>query len=190
MPANFIDFVALMLLNMAAGLALLAGYVAFGLTRPDQRSWVPGFAVVGMVALITGTYMIATWPLPGPYNSAFGEMSIMLGIAFLGAALALAKGWSLVTVGVYGAFGGAAAMVIGFRIMNLKLTAAPMLSGVGFILTGLFGGLVLLALLLPRWRVIRALVSLGLLASLLIWAATAYMAYWGHMKFFQTWKAG
>ena len=186
----FIDYLSLMLLNMTAGLALLALYVAFGLARPDQRWWAPGFGAVGLIALITGTHMILTWPLPGPYNSAFGELTVVLGTLFLAAAVALAKGWPLTAVGIYGAFAGLSAILLGVRIINLPLTQAPLMSGLGFILTGFFGGLVLLALLLPRLRTLRAVISLGLLAAMAIWAMTAVLAFWGHMEFFKKWKAG
>ncbi len=44
--ATFIDYVALMLLNTAAGFALVGGYIAWGYTRPEQRHWAPAFAAV------------------------------------------------------------------------------------------------------------------------------------------------
>lgn len=183
----FIDYLTLMLVNMAAGLVLLAAYVAFGLTRMDQRAWVPGFGIVGAVALCTGLHMSLTWPLPGVFNVAFGEMTVLLGVLFLAAAIALAKGWGLLSVGIYAAFAGAASIVVGVRLIDLALTMAPVPSGVGFILTGSAGALVLIAVLRPRWAVVRAVVALALLGAGALWAYTAFSAYWMHMASLQSW---
>ena len=59
----FIDYITLMLINMAAGLVMLAFYVYLDLDRPNNQRWAPGFAMVGVVALITGLHMTFTWPL-------------------------------------------------------------------------------------------------------------------------------
>ena len=91
----FIDFVALMLLNMAAGFGVLAFFLLMGLAGGDRKRWVAPFAMVGLVAIVCGFRMIFTWPLPGSYNSAFGEMSVLLGAIYLGIALSLAKDWNL-----------------------------------------------------------------------------------------------
>ena len=47
----FIDYIPLMLANMAGGLAVLAFYLFFGSDKPDGKSWSPAFAVAGIVAL-------------------------------------------------------------------------------------------------------------------------------------------
>jgi putative membrane protein len=39
----FIDYITLMLINLVAGLILLATYVYFGLDEPNQKRWIPGF---------------------------------------------------------------------------------------------------------------------------------------------------
>ena len=70
----FIDFVALLLVNMTAGYVLLAAYVLKGLDDPDQSKWGLGFAPAGSLSPVFGSYLLFTWPLPGQYNSAFGEM--------------------------------------------------------------------------------------------------------------------
>jgi uncharacterized membrane protein len=49
----------------------------------------------GFVALATGLHMIWNWPLPGSYNIAIGDLSVLFGIVFLGTALALAMSWRL-----------------------------------------------------------------------------------------------
>jgi putative membrane protein len=39
----FIDYISLMLINMVAGLFILAYYVYSGLDGADQKRWIPGF---------------------------------------------------------------------------------------------------------------------------------------------------
>ena len=48
----FIDYISLMLINLSAGLALLAGYVYFGISGSNQRRWIPGFGVVGAISWV------------------------------------------------------------------------------------------------------------------------------------------
>jgi putative membrane protein len=184
----FIDFVSLLLVNMVAGYVLLSIYVYQGLDDPLSRRWAPGFAMVGAVAFIFGAYMTMTWPLIGPFNSAYGEMSVLFGIVFLGAALAISQGWSLATVAAYAFFAGCAAIIHGVRVINLNLTLKPDLTGVGYILSGLGGVFAAPTLLWLRhsqgFRLLAALVLLGAAAC---WAATVYPEYWMHLKQFSNW---
>ena len=135
-----IDYVTLMLINMAAGLFLLGCFVWRDLDSPeDTGQWVPAFAICGLVAAIGGFAITLTWPLPKPYSSAYGEMSVLLGVLLLGLALALAKRWELLPLAIYAFFAGATATLLGVRIIDLGLTTHPTLSGVGFILSGVCG---------------------------------------------------
>lgn len=183
----FIDYVSLMLINMSAGFFMLAIFIYKGLDSPDRKIWAPGFLAAGAVALLCGLHMIWTWPLPGSYNSAFGEMSVFLGIIFLAAALALAKEYDLFPLGIYSAFAGLAAVLLGVRIINLRLTAEPLISGTGFILSGLSGLCVLPVLYFRAKRFLIVFCTVVLIATSLIWARTGYMAYWGHMSGFSKW---
>lgn len=185
----FTDFVVLMLLNMVAALVTLAAYLLVGATRDDQAKWTPAFAISGGVALICGLYMAFTWPLPGVYNVAFGEPSAMLGAALLGAALALAKGWSLRPVGIYATVGSIAAIIIGLQIFQLELTQKPALSAAGFILTGIGGIMFSAALCMQHSRAFRIITAVVLLAAAAIWALTGYMATAMHLgnETFQKW---
>jgi putative membrane protein len=189
----FIDYLTLMLINMTAGLLLLAYYVYRGIGAEDVKPWVPGFTMTGFIALTTGLYMSFTWPLPGSHNIAFGEMSVMFGTLFLGAALALWKGWKMSTVSIYAVFAGLAAIVIGARVINLGMTRSPVISGIGFILTGLGGFFAWLCCLaepvlsLRTNRTLRAVGALVLIVAAVIWAFTGYAAYWEHLESFSTW---
>jgi len=184
----FIDYLALMLLNVMAGYFLLACYVLAALDHADQTRWAPGFLMTGFVALAFGAVMSITWPLPGAYSAAYGGMSVLFGIIFLGAGLAMAKGWDLLPVAYYAFFAGWAAVLIGVRIIHLKLTLAPLLSGCGFILSGLGGVLAAPTLrYLKANRPFRAIAALVLVAAGVIWGTIAYAEYWHQMQQFGAW---
>ncbi len=184
----FIDYITLMLINMVAGLCLLAYYVYAGLEDAHQKRWIPGFGISGAIALTTGLHMMLTWPVPGSFNIAFGETSVLFGILFVGTAIAIAQGWDLIALALYSFFAGLVAIVVGIRILNLGLTNQPLVSSIGFILTGIGGVCALPTLLLFRenrtWRLVGAIV---LVAAALIWAFTGYLAYWNHLESFQQW---
>jgi len=183
----FIDFVVLMLLNMTAGLLILAAYLYKGLDDPDQGKWAPAFAMPGAVASLCGLRMAWTWPLPGSYNTAFGEMSVLFGVLFLGAALAQAKGWSLLPVALYAPVAGFAAVITGVRFIDLGLTAQPVMSGIGFILTGLGGVFAAPTVYWRRNRLLRMPGIAVMLAAAGIWALTGYLGAWGHLEAFMKW---
>lgn len=184
----FIDYITLMLINMVAGSILLAYYVYAGLDDPYQNKWIPGFGITGAIALTTGLHMTLTWAVRGSFNIAFGETSVLFGILFIGTSISLAKGWELITLAIYGFFAGLVAVLVGVRLINLGLTKQPILSGIGFILTGLAGICASPTLLYFKnnrlWRLMGAVV---LIAAALIWALIGYMAYWSHLDSFQQW---
>jgi putative membrane protein len=180
-----IDYLTLMLINMSAGLFLLGCFVWRDLDTPeDVGHWVPAFAISGLVATIGGFAITFTWPLIGQlhiYNAPFGEMSVLLGVLFLGLALALSKRWGLLPLAIYAFFAGLAAAVLGIRIIEQKLTAAPLLSGIGFILCGACGIFSPLAVWQKHKKELRILGTLVLFAASAIWALTGYLAYWIHL---------
>ena len=176
----FIDYVPVMLANMTAGLLILAMYLLFG----KSRSWAAGFAMAGLVAFLAGLHMIFTWPLPGAYNIAFGGPSVLFGTLFLGAALAIARNWPLTPVGIYAMIAGAVAVLVGVRVIDLHLTASPVVSGVGFMLTGAGSILAGLGIVVPRGRPIRCLAAAALIVAAAIWAFTCGMGYWAHLASF------
>jgi len=178
-----IDYVTLMLINMAAGLFLLGCFVWKGvdIDREDSPSWAPAFAIVGLVATVCGFVMTFTWPIPKPYNIAFGEMSVLLGVLFLGTALALAKRWGLMPMAGYGFVAGIIAVLLGVRIIELRLTAAPVLSGIGFVLSGAAGIFSPVVVWYSEQKGLRRLGTLVLFAAAGIWGLTACMAYWAHL---------
>ena len=184
----FLDYVTLMLINMVGGLVILAWYVYSGMSDPDQKRWAPAFAMPGLVGLIFGVHMTLTWPLPGSYNVAYGEMSILLSILFVSTALALSKGWDLHMIAIYAFFAGLAAVVVGIRFIDLKMTNNPTVSGIGFILTGMCGICALPTLNHRHNRTIRFIGFLVIMFAALIWAYTGYSAYWGHLSSFSQYQ--
>jgi putative membrane protein len=183
----FIDFLPLMLINMAAGLFLLACYGLSDFGRPDRPQWAPAFAITGLIAAIGGFYLIFKFPLIGPYNIAFGETSVLLGMLFLGSSWTLAKGWSLTPLAIYSLFAGAIGILMGIAFIAMGLSKAPVLSGIGFILTGSAGVLFGPVLWIPAFRPLGRLVAIALMIAAGIWALTAVLAYWDHLMRFEKW---
>jgi putative membrane protein len=183
----FIDYITLMLINMVAGLVLLADYVNRGIDSAYQKKWIPGFGITGAIALTTGLHMSFTWPITGSFNIAFGETSILFGVLFVAAAISLSQGWDLLTIAIYAFFAGLVAVLIGIRIINLNMTKQPLLSGVGFILTGLAGICAAPTLYWKTNRTWRLIGAAVLVVAALIWSLTGYLAYWNHLESFQKW---
>lgn len=179
-----------MLFNMVAGLFILAYYVYQGLNSDNQRRWIPGFGMTGAIALTTGLHMVFTWPVIGSFNIIFGEMSVLLGIVFIGASISLAQGWDLHTVAIYAFFAGLAAIIMGARVIDMNLTRMPLLSGIGFILTGLAGICAAPTLFfgLQANRSWRLLGTSVLILAALIWGLTGCLAYWGHIDSYSKWQ--
>jgi len=177
-----IDYVALLLINMTSALVVLAGFLWWGLGRENTRHWAPGFGICGLVATVAGFAMTFTWPIPRPFSEVYGETSVLLGVLFLGAAWALARGWSLLPLSIYAFVAGGIAILIGVRFIHLSLTPVPLVPGAGFILTGLGGVFAGLVLWKHQTKALRLAGALVMLAAAAIWAFTAGMAYWGHMK--------
>ena len=176
---KFIDYVPLMLFNLMAGYFLLAYYVYAGLDDADQPKWAPGFLIVGLISAVFGGIMSVTWPIPSPYAAAFGDMSVLFGIIFLGAGLAMARGWSLKGVTLYAFFAGWVAIIIGIRFIQGGLTLKPVPSGLGFILSGFAG---VMAAPTLAWmksnRPFRTLAALVVAAPAVIWAVSVFAEYW------------
>jgi putative membrane protein len=186
----FIDYITLMLMNLVAGLVLLATYVYFGLDESNQKRWVPGFGMVGAIALVTGLHMTFTWPVIGSFNIAYGETSVLFGILFIGTSLALATGWDLLTLSIYGFFAGLVSLLIGVRFINLGLTPTPMRVGIAFILVGLGGVFSAPTLYFRKNRLLRTIGAIVLLVAALIFTHIGLDAYWAHLDTFSTWQPG
>ncbi len=191
----FIDFLTLMLINLTAGFFLLAHFAYRGLGKSqaeaDYRNWVPGFALIGFIAVLTGLVMVFKWPLPGSNNISFGENSILFGGLFLGVSLAFGQRLKLESLAIFALLAGVVAIVVGARIADLGMTSHPAVSASGFILSGIAGVLASGALAFERLRV-NPLFRLGfavvVLAAGVIWAINAFDAYWSHLSSFSTWK--
>lgn len=183
----FTDYLSVMLLNLGAGLALLASYLYLKPDKPYRRSWAAGFFAVGLLGLVTALPMIIMWPLPGSYNVAFGEPALFFSVVFLAAAITLAFEWEPLIPALYGFFGALYAVVVGFRLLNLHLTAHPGMAGLGYILTGVGGLLILPALYWHKHRALSIAAALILAVAALLWLYVGYDAVWGHIADFSKW---
>ncbi len=183
----FVDYLTLMMVDLIAGLGLLAYYL-YARESLQERAYAAGFGAVGLLGLILGLGMVFTWPLPGSYNILFGEAMALFGLVFLAAGVALGLSWDLRPVGVFAFFAGFYAILGGARILSLGLTREPLLSGLAFILAGLVG-----LLALPLYRLVltslvfRRIAALGLVAVAILWGVTFANALWGHLETFREW---
>ena len=180
-----IDYLAVMLVNMAAGLLLAAIFVVWGLGRPTARHFAPAVGVVGLVAMALGLHMSATWPLKGGAtwaNTAYGEPSVLFGAVYLGAAWSLSVGRSIKWVSLYAVFAGVVSIVVGFTIWQQWLTKSPPMSTLGFVITGAGAILVPVAVFGQRIRALRVLAGVVLLVDSGVWAFTGIMAFIGHIE--------
>ena len=185
----FVDYLTVMLINLVAGLLLLALHLVAFIQRSPKKL-APGFLLTGFIGAATGLHMTLTWPLPGGHNIAFGEMSLLFGALFFFAGLALLRDWDLLGLGIYAVLAGVAAVVVGTRILNLGLTKQPLVTFLGFLLTGVGGILTLPAYLLHKSIAFRVVVALVLVAGAAIWALTAYGSYWVHLESFAKYFPG
>jgi putative membrane protein len=182
----FIDYLTIMLVNMAAGLTIMALFV-LKYVNGDRKKVAPGFLVSGFLALVTGFHEIFTWPITGSYNIPFGEMSVLFGLLFFAAGIAVLRDWDLLSLGVYAIFAGAASIILGIRLFDLKMTNEPLVAAAGFILTGLMAVLSLPAYFLRKFLVIRILAAIALFGAAAIWAVFAGLGYWAHLQIFAKW---
>jgi putative membrane protein len=176
------DYVSLMLINMAAGLFILASFILTDINKQNNQCWAPAFALPGLIAAVCGFAMIFSRPLPNPYNIAYGEPSVLLGFLFLAAAWSLVKGWPLLPLGIYSFFAGIVGVVIGARFIYLGLALPPIVPGIAFILTGSGGIFAELVLAAKKQIWLRVIGFFVLTAAAVIWALLAYYEYWIHLQ--------
>ncbi|WP_291767130.1 DUF981 family protein [Caldivirga sp. UBA161] len=92
---------------------------------------------IGVFALVTGIWGLATWPLPSSYNIVLMDPWPLFGAAALIIGLALYFTGSLYTVSIPLAFLGIIPIVYGVDIIKYHLTTEPSLAAALYILTGL-----------------------------------------------------
>lgn len=177
----FVDYLAVMLLNLGAGLALLAHYLYVNPAKENRRSWAAGFFAVGFLGLVTSLPMLIMWPLPSSFNVAYAGPMLFLSMVFLAAGLTLMLEWEPLIPAIYGLFGGIYAIIVGFRLLDLKLGAAPGVAFAGFVLTGLGGILVVPSIYWHKNRGLVVVTAIVLGVAALIWLFTGYDAVWAHM---------
>jgi putative membrane protein len=183
-----VNYITLMLLNLSVGMFLVASFLMRGLDTPNAARWSPGFGLVGVVGLVTGLHMTLTWPVPGAYNIAFGEMNVLFSVLLLALAFALAREWDLLPLCAYALLAGIAAIVVGIRIMNLGLTLQPTVAGLAFILSGGIGVLAAPVRAMRGLPALRALAILFAVVAGIVWGLMACAAYWSHLSEYGDYK--
>jgi putative membrane protein len=184
----FVDYLTLIMINVVAGLFILAWFLWKGMDAEDKKPWAAAFFGIGLLSLVTGLQLSFTWPLPGPVNIAFGDTTTLFGITYLVASIALWQGWDLFPASLIGFFSGISSFIYGLRIINLGITQSPLLSGLGFLFAGLAGVLSAPFLLwFKQNRFIRALGILIIVLAAVLWFVTFVGGAWGHMALFANW---
>ncbi len=183
----FINYITLMLVNLAAGLFQAGYFIHLQPQTEKKKSFVAGFFITGLIAVITGSMITFAWPIPGNYNIAFGEPYILFGLVFLGTALCLLNEWGMHSMNVFTFISGVIAIVIGARILNLGMTLFPPIAATGYFTAG--GGAIFASLFNCREsnKTIKQLSVFLLLTSALIWMFVACMGYWGHLEEYSKW---
>lgn len=184
----FVDYLTVMLLNLVAGLVLMACWIFMDFGRASQQRWVVGFLMTAVLALVTGLHMTLTWPLPGSFNIVFGEMGLLFGILMLGLTVALRYDLDLLPIAVYATLVGFAGIILGVELIDAGLTKQPVLSGVSFIVTGVIGLFAVPMYLVRRAPVFQVIATVGLVIAAILWAITAFNAYYGHVHSFSDWR--
>lgn len=178
----YIDYLPLLLVNVVAGLTLIAGWMFLDAGMPLERRWVPGLLMAGLLGLAAGLHMVFTWPLPGSGNVLYGEMSVFFGLLLLGLGFVLVFGLDPLPVALYGAFAGVAAILVGVQVFKLGPVPNPQLVGAGFVWMGLLGLGAVPMLRAHGVPAVRLFGTLALLVAAVIWAVVAYTAYWHHVQ--------
>ncbi len=185
-----IVFVTLMNANVAAALFILAVFVYKGIYSEYARNFIPAFAITGLVATTTGFYQTFTAPMPGSWNIAMGEPSVLIGVLLLGAAWTLSRSYSFAPLGVYAFAAGVVAVTVGARVINLELGRDSLETGVAIIVAGVPGILALPAAFWARSapgasRIFQWLAIILLVVAAGMLAYASINGYWDHLEAYQ-----
>ncbi len=182
------NYLTLILVNVAAGHLLLASMVLKNQFQGDKKKpWTIPFTLIGSLSLIIGLHMIWTWPLPGSFNIAFGEPTVLFGMIMLGLAWACYRESTLTPLAIYALLGGLAAFIIGTRIINLGLSWSPYPIAIGFFFSGLSGILAWPFVQWYQYRKWRLMYGIITLVAALIWTIGALNVYWVNILEFASW---
>ncbi len=182
----FVDYVALMLINLVIAMVLVALYFAKYINE-NPKVLAPGMLLSGFIGLATGLHMIFRWPLPSSYNIAFGELMVLYAALLTFTAIAFLADWDLLSIGIVAVLAGVVAIIVGVRVFNRGMTKEPIVAALGYIGAGVAGVLSLPAYLTRKNPVLRMLAALAALGSAIVWAITGYASYWAHLESFAKW---
>jgi putative membrane protein len=179
-----IDYLAVMLVTVGIGLALLAFYLYFAPDESKRQTWGGGFLTVGLVLFFLALNIDLHWILPSSYNIAFGEPALLFAAIYGVTGILLLLKQDILGPSIVGFFAGIVPIVVGLRMMNMGMTSEPGLSGTGYILAGLGGMLNLPAIGYKNQRAVAILAAIVLIVGAVIFAYMGYGAFWSHLAAF------
>ncbi|MDA8345475.1 MAG: DUF981 domain-containing protein [Thermaerobacter sp.] len=179
-----IDYLAVMLVSVGVGLALLAFYLFFAPDESKRPTWGGAFLIIGLVLFFLALNIDLHWILPSSYNIAFGEPALLFATIYSVAGILLLMKQDLLGPAIIGFFAGIVPIVVGLRMMNMGMTSEPGLSGTGYILAGLGGMLTLPAIGYKNQKTIVYLAALVLIVAAVIFCYMGYGAFWSHLASF------
>jgi putative membrane protein len=182
----FVDYVALMLIDLVLSMVLIALYFAKYINE-NPKVLAPGMLMSGSVGLATGLHMIFRWPLTSSYNIAFGEPMVLFSALLVFTGIAILADWDLLSLGIIAFLVGIVSVIVGIRILNRGMTKEPLVAALGFVGSGVAGILALPAYLTRKNPVLRILAALAALGSAIVWGFTGYASYWAHLESFAKW---
>lgn len=188
----FINYLTLILITVATGIALLAQFVWKGLEDESaRRSFAPAFGGVGLLTFLLGLSMVLNWPLPGNANILYGETATLFGLVFFMTGIALSQDWDLVPTSTLAFFAGIYSLLMGVNILFVPSGQVLPTTGIGFVLAGL-GGLFSTPYLMffhTREPVRRVAIAF-LLVTMAVWMVMVVASLWIHLAEYQSWMPG
>jgi putative membrane protein len=185
----FINYLTLILITVASGIALLAQFVWKGLENESaRRAFAPAFGGVGLLTFLLGLSMSLNWPLPGNHNIMYGEPTTLFGLIFLMTGIALSQDWDLVPASTLAFFAGIYSLFVGANILLAPTGQVLPATGIGFILAGL-GGLFSTPYLMffHTNEKIRRVAVAFLLVTMAVWMVMFVASLWVHLQMYQSW---
>ncbi len=179
-----IDYLAVMLVSVGIGLALLAFYLYFQPDESRRQTWGGGFLTIGLVLFFLALNIDLNWILPSSYNIAFGEPALLFASVYSVTGILLLMKQDILGPSIVGFFAGLVPIIVGLRMINMGMTNEPALSGTGYILAGLGGMLNLPAIAYKNQRAIAIVAALVLIVGAVIFCYMGYGAFWSHLAAF------
>jgi len=121
---------------------------------------------IGAFVAITGLWMIMVWPLVSSYNILFGEIYTAYGFLLLSGAVAVAKGFDLKPLSIFGGIMGIWGLIDAYGILVRGMTSEPTIAAGLYIMGALAGFLSIPATFRPSKATAVAFIVFAVLFGL------------------------